>query len=443
MSEQMDLARVDGPALKCSKRKPRCKRLGSGDTQSSQQVESARVTSAPRRRVAGPGVASMKDMRRPVGSGSLISRYSVALGALALTSAADAKAEPAAPEAPKVEASSLLAPAPGAAPSAPTSAPVAGAPAPKGEPAKADSAQPVQVPVAAAASVTPAPSPAQKGVPVLTASVTTAPLAAVASSSSPSAPAEPVHDEAPAKSMSKLPENAGVQVGVRTGLVRRSLAFKQDVYGRMRSLGTNLFVARADAAMYPPFQSSALSGRLGFVAGYERALAGSVHDADYPQSYSAFHSEVFGGLRLRHPVRKHELGFDLTIGRLESGLRDDDDASGTPDVAYTDMRGSLDCTLDFERVRVTASAGFRAPLGYGQITDKDWFPRVSGYGLEASALAKYLLTPGISLDLSVSMRRFVLEMNSEPQDAAEGLSETAGGAVDAYFGGYVGMTFAL
>jgi len=41
------------------------------------------------------------------------------------------------------------------------------------------------------------------------------------------------------------------------------------------------------------------------------------------------------------------------------------------------------------------------------------------------------------------LRRYLLEMNSEPEDARLGVAEVAGGAVDLYTAVYFGMTFRL
>lgn len=235
----------------------------------------------------------------------------------------------------------------------------------------------------------------------------------------------------------------GIQLGARAGVVRRSLEFTQDVYGRMRAINTNLYVYRFDAAVYPSFRLPALEGRVGLIAGYEGAFAGTVRDTDFGGDYDASLSELFGGVRVRHPVRKHAFGFELTMGRLASGLDDQNGASGTPDVDYTELRSALDAALRFERIHVSAAAGFRVPLGYGELSDREWFPRVGGYGLEASGAAKYLLAPNLSVDVSASLRRFVLEMNAQPEDGSGGVSEIVGGAVDMYLAAYVGMSVAL
>jgi hypothetical protein len=235
----------------------------------------------------------------------------------------------------------------------------------------------------------------------------------------------------------------GVDLLGRLGILRRSLHFYQDVYGRLRTLDTNLYVYRLDGAIYPTFRSLPLDGRVGFIFGYEGAFPSDVRDDDFSASFPVSHSELFGGLRVRAPVRGHVLGFNLAIGRLASGLDDGTASSGTPDVRYQDIRTSFDLALWLGPVRTLWSAGFRLPLEYGELAEAEWFPRVGGYGMEAAISAEYPIADGVALELATSLRRFVLEMNSAPEDGSSGVAEIAGGAVDSFIGLYTGVRVAL
>jgi hypothetical protein len=211
----------------------------------------------------------------------------------------------------------------------------------------------------------------------------------------------------------------------------------------MREVGANLYVYRLDAEFYPSFQLPALQGEIGFVASYEGAAAGSVKDADYNGTYPLTHSEVYGGVRIRHATPRYVIGANVMVGRLSSGL-DDHGAAHTPDISYTEVRSALDATFQLPRgVRVRGSAGFRVPLAYGQLSDEDWFPHVGGYGFDVGLDAEYPLSRNVALTARSSLRRYVLEMNSQPEDASGGFAETAGGAVDSYLAGYLGVIVGL
>jgi hypothetical protein len=345
---------------------------------------------------------------------------------------------------------SEVTPAASAPPVAPDPAAPAAAPAP-------DTVEPALVVAPLAplppATFVPAITPAQPSVaapmnaPVAAVADPGAALAAAARAPAPSeAPpqTEPAKDELVELNRTLLSgKGLGTQLRAQTGIVHRALHFTQDVYDRLRTLQTNLYVVRVDASVYPTFEASVISGRLGLIGGFEAAFAGSVQDANFGHEYPASYSEFFGGLRGRYPLQQHLIGFELTVDRLNAGLTDPRRAAGVPDVAYTDLRSSLDFTLGVERLRASAAAGFRVPLSYGEIEQREWFPRLGGYALEGSLAASYLVRRGVALEFSTSLRRFVLEMNSQPEDSQEGVSEVAGGAVDSYVGAYLGVSVSL
>ncbi len=232
-----------------------------------------------------------------------------------------------------------------------------------------------------------------------------------------------------------------VRLRARGGLVHRSLDFSDDIYDRLRKQQANIWVFQVEGELYP-FERP-IGERLGIIASYESVFSGNVRDSDFGANYPVVFSEFFGGVRARHPLGEHELGFDLTFGRMRAGLEDTNGTADIPDMEYTVLRSSLDFKLDLGALRAVGSAGFRLPLGYGEVSEANWFPRIGGYGVEASAGVDYPLSKAVSLELTGALRRYLLEMNSEPDDAVQGVSEVAGGAVDLYLAGYFGMSIKL
>jgi hypothetical protein len=232
-----------------------------------------------------------------------------------------------------------------------------------------------------------------------------------------------------------------LRLRVRGGYVRRNFDFSDDIYDRLRKQGTNIWVYQAQGELYP--FDKPIGQHLGLIASYEGTLSGSVHDVDFDVTYPVQFQEFYAGIRARQPLGQHLVGFDLTFGRMNSGLDDGNGAAKIPDMNYTLMRASLDFALDLGKLQATGSAGFRLPLGFGEASETDWFPRIGGYGLEASLGAQYPLSRRWSIEALGSMRRYLLEMNSEPQDAVTGTSEVAGGAVDLYLSAYFGVAFTL
>jgi hypothetical protein len=228
-----------------------------------------------------------------------------------------------------------------------------------------------------------------------------------------------------------------VRLRGRTGYVRRDFDFSDDIYDTLRTENANIWVYQAQAEVY------LIRQRLGLFLSYEGALSGSVRDTDFDVTYPVIHSELFGGIRARHPLGQHEVGLDLGVGRMESGLKDENDAAGIPDLQYTLLRSSLDFKLGLGALDATGSIGFRLPLDFGEASQTRWFPRMGGYGVEASVGVRYPLSRHLSLEAIGSLRRYLIEMNSEPSDAINSTSQVAGGAIDRYLSGYVGVSFAL
>ena len=227
----------------------------------------------------------------------------------------------------------------------------------------------------------------------------------------------------------------------RGGVVRREIDFADDLYGRLRTMGVNMAVYHFEGALYP--FARPVGERLGLIASFEGAFTGTVQDRNLGLQFGASFQEFFAGLRARYPVDSHEVGFDLTFGQMRAALDDVEGQANLPDVSYSLVRTSLHGTVNLGGLRGVASAGFRLPLGYGEMSEDEWFPRVSGYGVEATLGLQYPITQRVIIEASGSLRRFVLEMNSEPEDAVGGVAEVAGGAVDLYAGGYLGVAFRL
>jgi hypothetical protein len=232
-----------------------------------------------------------------------------------------------------------------------------------------------------------------------------------------------------------------VRLRARGGFVRRNFDFSDDIYDRLRKQGTNIWVYQAQGELYP-FERP-IGERLGLILSYEGTLSGSVRDTDFGGTYPVIFSELFGGVRARHPLGPHWVGFDLTFGQMRSGLDDGNGDADIPDISYTLLRSSLDFKLAFGSLNATGSVGFRLPLGFGEATEAEWFPRMGGYGVEAGLGLEYPLSRRVSLEALGTLRRYLLEMNSRPQDAMEGEAEVAGGAVDLYLSAYFGVSFTL
>lgn len=233
-----------------------------------------------------------------------------------------------------------------------------------------------------------------------------------------------------------------VILGLNAGFVRRTLAYSDDLYGRLRAPSANSWVYRLQAAVYP--FAKPVKNRIGLIAGYESEFSGVVRDNAAGTDFGVTFSEIYGGLKLRQPLGAHDVALEGTVGSMQAGLDDPDGTSGVPGFSYTTLRAAVDAGLHFGSLALSASLGYRLPIGgYGEVSEARWFPRMEGSGIEGSLGLEYRITQEVAFDVSANMRRFLLQMNSRPEDAANGTAEVAGGAVDLYLGGYFGLNITL
>jgi hypothetical protein len=233
-----------------------------------------------------------------------------------------------------------------------------------------------------------------------------------------------------------------VVLGLNAGFVRRTLEYSDNLYGRLRAPSANSWVYRLQAAVYP--FAKPVKNRIGLIAGYESEFSGVVRDNRAGTDFGVTFSEVYGGVKLRQPFGKHDLSLEGTIGSMQAGLDDPEGISRVPQFSYTSLRAALSAGLHFGALGMRGALGYRLPIGgFGDASDVDWFPRMEGSGLEGSLGLEYRISKEVAFDMSATMRRYLLQMNSRPEDALDGTSEVAGGAVDLYLGGYFGLNITL
>jgi hypothetical protein len=231
-------------------------------------------------------------------------------------------------------------------------------------------------------------------------------------------------------------------LGARAGYLHRSLAYSDDLYNRLRAPTTNGWVYRLDASFYP--FAEPLKEQFSLIASYEAAIAGTVRDSRAKRDFGVKFSDFEGGLRFRQPLGEHELGIQATVGQLTAGLDESSDVTGVPEISYLALSPRVDLSLNFGAVSLRGGLGYQRSVGgFGEIANSQWFPHMEGYGFDGQLGLDYHLSPSVTLQASGVLRRFVLDMNSRPDDAIEGRAEVAGGAVDQFVSGYLGVQFTL
>lgn len=207
----------------------------------------------------------------------------------------------------------------------------------------------------------------------------------------------------------------------------------------------------------------------GLVGTYQKdALATTTAIGEDVISTASF--SYFAGAKVRVPLGKHQVAafggigehaFDVgTVGNDEVTVISTNAAgmptTGTrvsevtvPSTDYKYVRAGAEGTVDFDPFAITVGAAYRSVGSLGELQDPEWFPFATAVGWDAAIRAEYTLAKfsgsRLALAAGVDYTRYAWKANSEPggmpSDVATG--RVAGGGVDNYTSGWLGVSFAL
>lgn len=248
--------------------------------------------------------------------------------------------------------------------------------------------------------------------------------------------AEPEEHDEPAAPDAR-PSALEIGAGIRG--FSRDFRYSDDLFDALRSYELGVAPAAfAQLRWYPVahFDRGPLSN-VGLTGGYEQGFALESKTTD-GEKLDTRTREWWAGLRYRIPFGAHEIGVVGTYGK--HGFEVDDDPANplVPDVEYTYLRLGVDGRVRVSRVVLGAHVGYRYLLDTGELGQDIWFPNVSGGALDAGLLAGYEILDGLDLLAGFDFRRYFFSMSSEPGDA-----RVAGGALDEYLSGWLGLGFRL
>jgi len=211
-------------------------------------------------------------------------------------------------------------------------------------------------------------------------------------------------------------------------------------------LGPAVFI---DGAVYPlAFGSRGAAAAFGIAGGYEQNFATqSVYGASTSDSgkLTTRASQYYVGLKGRIPVSVHELGLLAAYGRQVFDLgahATTPHGEQVPDVAYQFIRLSGEARFRLGDASLGFHVGTRLVNDTGGL-ERNWFPHVKTQSVEAGLLAGYRLSATIDFVFGVDLLRYAFNFNPIPNTANPYAAVIAGGAVDQYTSGWLGLRFAL
>ncbi|MGB3052481.1 MAG: hypothetical protein WBB42_15880 [Polyangiales bacterium] len=153
------------------------------------------------------------------------------------------------------------------------------------------------------------------------------------------------------------------------------------------------------------------------------------------------------GLRWRYPKGRWEpsVVIDYGVQRFSFGLSGppvpgEDNTAGIPSVKYEFIRvgGGFRVAIGKkELVILAANIAFRGTFSVGGIGTNVWFPEAKANGMDALLMMGFALPKGFEIRLSGDYRRYGFDLNPVPPDPPY----VAGGALDQYWGGALGVAW--
>jgi len=202
----------------------------------------------------------------------------------------------------------------------------------------------------------------------------------------------------------------------------------------------------------------------GLVGNYQKDALGTTtafgNDVVSTTSFS-----YFAGLKVRVPLGKHQVaalgGFGEHAFDVGTAANDEFTVVGptstitrvsevtVPSVDYKYLRTGAEGTVDFDLLAITVGAAYRSVGSLGELQAPEWFPFATAFGWDAAIRAEYTLAKfrgsRLALSAGVDYAHYAWNANSganrTPSDAATG--RVAGGGVDNYTSGWLGVSFAL
>ncbi|MEO6601658.1 MAG: hypothetical protein ABIQ16_17410 [Polyangiaceae bacterium] len=182
----------------------------------------------------------------------------------------------------------------------------------------------------------------------------------------------------------------------------------------------------------------------GLTAGYELNIATkSVYGvAPNEKQLTTRANQWFFGGKARIPVSAHEFGLSGGVGTQVFNLLGDEDRPQVPDVWYKFYFLRAEGRLRFNAVSLGFHLGTRLVHNTGGL-ERDWFAHVKTQSVEAGISVGYTLATNLEVVGGIDHVRYAFDFNPLPPAADPSTWPIAGGAVDQYTSGWLGLRYSL
>lgn len=281
-------------------------------------------------------------------------------------------------------------------------------------------------------------------------------------SSAPTGADETVARSAPAPEGGDTGPRA-MELSIGMGGYSRNLSFNQDIQHKLRQYSLGLGpVLDLHGIVYPAaFSTGTFVANIGVEGHIQQGFGVNSTTPDGSTFNTTVH-DYYGGGRLRFVVGGvHEIAVMAGGGEQAFAFVNGTDSAGMPvghladipDTVYRYGRIGVDARFQVAPgVTLGVNGGYRyifnrgGQISEGAETPYDpnaphFFPFLSVGGVDFNGSLAYMVTPSLELRVAVGIKRYFFNMNSTPADQTDPTVKVAGGAVDQYVGGTVGLAY--
>ena len=241
---------------------------------------------------------------------------------------------------------------------------------------------------------------------------------------------------------------AAVDIELDFRVVHRTFRYNEDLRGDLRD-----YTLKAGPGVGIKFQyypgahfTAGVGAQFGIDFEWERLFKIDSTRAD-GQTFPTDSQQFLIGLRWRYPKGRWEpsLVIDYGVHNFSFGLSGppvpgEDNTAGIPSVKYEFVRlgGGFRVAIGNKEIFIlAANIAFRGVFSVGGIGTSLWFPEAKANGMDALLVMGFALPKGFEIRLSGDYRRYGFDLNPVPPDPPY----VAGGALDQYWGGALGVAW--
>jgi hypothetical protein len=231
------------------------------------------------------------------------------------------------------------------------------------------------------------------------------------------------------------PAIAAFELDVALGVLHRRFDYEEDRFQTLYAYELDAApVVAVDVSWFPgSYRSSGHESWFGVAGHYEHGL---------PTEAGTSTSAARFGFVGRFPLGVATLAPRFEYGRHRFNVEPlDDGRMVVPPLDYEHLRLALAVDLRIERALLGFGVGQRFVMRAPAVESDAWWPDATAGGTDATIYVGWAPKTAVDLKLGVDVRRYYFDLDPSPEDPRARSNQVAGGAVDQYVNGWIGVAW--